>query len=357
MNDINRLAYLINATIVSEERNYWLVRTVGGKYYYDFKLNDYIAIDWNEISDLELIKPANRNKLKKKISERCPREEMPGAVANQLIRFVDEMKKGDIVIIPSQNSENICFGELLEDDIYILTNEQVLKIAQESTEPCPFRKRRRVEWIKTIKRERLDPYLYKLMNSHHTITKANDYAHYIDRTLYPVFIKGDKAHITFEVTETHDIAAIDLISFINNTLSALEVYNTITNSELSKQDVDLKINVQSPGTIEFFGKIEIIAVIAFLTVLVCGGGARFKTYTDGTCEGEVTSDGFIEKLIKLIDHLHQNKMDMLKLQDSLNQSAEKINVKFPGEEDINESNEQLDFFNDKDVKTNKESKC
>ena len=46
------------AKVISEETNYWLVRTFAGKYYAEFSQRGYVALGWNEISDLELIRSA-----------------------------------------------------------------------------------------------------------------------------------------------------------------------------------------------------------------------------------------------------------------------------------------------------------
>lgn len=46
---------------VKAGNRYWLVRTFGGRYYSHFVQNNYIAIGWNEISDLEQIKEASKN--------------------------------------------------------------------------------------------------------------------------------------------------------------------------------------------------------------------------------------------------------------------------------------------------------
>jgi len=51
---------------IEASQKYWLVRTFGGKYYDHFVKNNYIAIAWNEISDLEMIKQANDNIIKTK---------------------------------------------------------------------------------------------------------------------------------------------------------------------------------------------------------------------------------------------------------------------------------------------------
>ena len=41
--------------IFSENRQYWLIRTQGGAYYNDFINENFVGIEWDEISDLEMI--------------------------------------------------------------------------------------------------------------------------------------------------------------------------------------------------------------------------------------------------------------------------------------------------------------
>lgn len=52
--------------VIDNTKNYWMIRTKGGIYFNDFFLNDYVAIGWDEIVDLELMTELNREALTEK---------------------------------------------------------------------------------------------------------------------------------------------------------------------------------------------------------------------------------------------------------------------------------------------------
>ncbi|HCL4549767.1 hypothetical protein EXM36_02785 [Clostridium botulinum] len=330
------LKYLneMKVPVLKKNINYWLVRTNGGIYFNDFHLNNYVAIGWDEIKDSNLMVEERRDdlidKLKKehKYDGNDEQEDNKkisySLIATQLIRFCSEMKKGDIVIIPSENSKYIALGEIEDEQIYI---EELDLEELEKTE-CPYIKRRKIKWIMYQKKKEVDIYLYRLLNSHHAITDANDYSTFIDRTLYPFYIKENKAHFTLKVKQTRNISAMNIITFMSDALKIIDEFNEKSKSSLNKENIDLRINVNSPGPIEFFGNIDTILVLGICLMGIVGGGFKFKK-TKETTEGEIKTDGIIEKIIKFIDHRHENKMDELELEYKIKESANKLKIEVP----------------------------
>lgn len=271
---------------LSLETNYWLVRTSGGSFYDEFVAENYIAIGWNEISDLEEIKQTKSDtnikdrlmdKIKKLKTDDGKEEPQPGRIYSQITKFVNEMTEGDIVLIPSQKSNLIEFG-VIESDPHIIDK----KIFNTEDGECDFLKRRKVRWLHRVKRSTMDPYLNGLLNSHHTISSANEYAHFIDRTLHGLYIKGDKAHLILDVKRDTDISVIDLTNLVNSTVNLLDDFNIITGSQYDKNQVQIKLTLQSPGAIELFGHIDLILGIAFVYAVTFGAdfgvlGLKFKT--------------------------------------------------------------------------------
>lgn len=326
MENIKLLADLLGIPEINEEKNYWLVRTQAGEYFQEFYLNNYIAIGWDEINDFNLIEQNDSNKLKEKVQEIYGEDEgRPGHVANQVLRFVNEMKSGDIILIPSKGSTHLVLGELQEDDIYIIDSKEVDDF---EADMCPFLKRRKVKWIKVIGKDKTDPYLYKLLNSHHTISIANEYAPYIDRSLYSFFRKGNNAHIVFEVQKEDEIHAIALINFINRTLSTVDIFNKATNSNLNKNNIDLKINVQSPGPVEYSGDIVTILIIGLTIIGIVGGGLKFKK-NGKDIEGEITSNGLIGEIFNFLLKKQKNDIELERLKRELGDSIQDLEVKLP----------------------------
>lgn len=129
MDDLEEILDLFNITEIDTNRNYWLVRTKSGKYFDEFYIDGFIGIGWNKISDMTIIN-SDQEAVKNIIKQGYPDENRPGLIANQIIRFVKEMKKGDIVLIPSKNSRYVAFGELVDDNIYLedIDNAEELEI-------------------------------------------------------------------------------------------------------------------------------------------------------------------------------------------------------------------------------------
>lgn len=323
MSQLGDLSELINFQTIDEDKHYWMVRTVGGMYFDEFVASSYVAIDWDKIDDVALIMSKDEDKIKKLVSEEYPEDKKPGHAARQIIKFVTEMKSGDIVLIPSDSSLKICIGELSEDNIYISDHANIKEYTQYA---CPFKKKRRVNWIKTIDKNKLDPYLFKLLNSHHTITEADDYADYIDRSIKSFYRKGDTGHVIFEVEETNNIPAVSLITLIDKLISTTDLFNEITDSKLDKNTVDIKINIQSPGPVELFGNIDTIVAIAVTAVAICGGGLKLKVKG---FDMDLKTDGLLNRVLQFIDHIHKNKIESLQAKNNLHESVESLKVKLP----------------------------
>ena len=332
--------------IIHSDRRYWLVRTKSGVYFNDFFLNDYISIGWDEIDDISLMTEATREVLTDIIRKQYDKDKNKngdeedeevkktgnyGLIATQLIRFVSEIKKGDIVIIPSQKSNNIAFGEVLDDSIY----EEYVDLEDIEQTQCTFIKRRKVRWIKRQKKEEVDVYLYKLLNSHHTITDAKEYANIIERTLNSIYIKDNIAHFTIRVGQEDNIKLKELSSLIDNNISIINEFNKFTSSDLDVDDVAIKINLHSPGPVEIQGVISGVLVISMITFAVCGGGFKFvrKNGNKNVETGlEMNSEGFMEKLIKFMDHFNNNKREDMKLKAQIENSRRDLRIEVPQDE-------------------------
>ena len=254
------------------------------------------------------------------------------------------MKKGDIVLVPNSDSKFIVFGEILEDDIHLETienddidinalekgllydkddnDEKWIEAALEEV-GCPFEKRRKVKWLKKIDRRKLDSNLYGLLNSHGAVSDASKYSYSIDRELSPFYIKGNKAHIIQKVTTTEDVSAVELINFVSNNLNLIDLYNEIFNENISKNDITLKLNVQSPGPIDLQGTILALGAIAIIGVLVVGGQVKFNKSKDGNIQGEISSKGLLEQISGIIQaknmqaSIAQAKQELAKSQEAL----------------------------------------
>lgn len=253
----------LNIPVINENRRYWLVRTDSGTLWEQFRSEDFIGINWNEFSDIKELSKSKSDKkiesdIKKKIQE-IYNVEQGGRILNQINRFAFDINIGDIVMIPSQNSSIISFGEVTSEIYkYELTDEDM------DNEKCDFIKRRNVKWIKDISKKDLDPVLFKMLQAHQAISNADLYAHEIDRTLELLYIKGDNVHLTMMVTTKANIKGKDLYAIQKLVYDSLDV---------DTENLLMKINVQSPGPIEFITThIWDIVKVLFVVNIIIGGG-------------------------------------------------------------------------------------
>ncbi|WP_415337139.1 hypothetical protein [Clostridium perfringens] len=99
-----KLLKSLGVDVVSSERKYWFLRTQNGTYYDEFKAYNFIGIEWDKLVDFNSIRDMSKDQLKEHIIEKDSSIERPGYVASQILRFCNEIRKGDIVLIPNEGS-------------------------------------------------------------------------------------------------------------------------------------------------------------------------------------------------------------------------------------------------------------
>lgn len=293
-----------------KDRRYWLVRTEGGRNYDSFLSGKFIGIGYNKIT-LEDIKAGYTkdevgvtilsNKIQKAYGED---EARPKHSARQLLKFAYEIKKGDIVMIPSENSEYIQFAEVLNT---IAFNEFDNKF------DCDLIKRKQIKLLRQVTKSSLDPKLFKLMFSHHTITDADQYGEVIDKIINGIFVKENQAHLVLEVQAQHDVKARSVFKMGDIALDLLDEFCKEEDLDYKSDDFDIKLAVQSPGFIEISGLgMGGIIILGIILVAIAGGGFSFNYKKD--VKAEIKSDGIIEKVRKFLTTSKNNqvKTELLK---------------------------------------------
>lgn len=262
-------------TNIEGNRNYWFVRTQSGRYYDDFINLNYVAIGYDAIN-LKDIQAAYKNDEKKgflaeTIEKKYPEETRPNYIGNQLIDFTYNIKKGDVIVIPSASSSYISVGKVLETPIYETTEFK-------NNERCRYSKRKKIGWIKKdILFESLDSHLLNLKYSQRTVTHIDSYlASFIDRAISTIYIKENNAHLSLGITREEHIGAYDLFTTWTKLLEMTEQFGLQNEIEVDKKRFDIRINVQSPGVIEFitYGIGGMIILSGLIAVIV---GAEFNT--------------------------------------------------------------------------------
>ncbi|HGF7958544.1 hypothetical protein E5348_04455 [Enterococcus hirae] len=315
--------------IIDSNINYWFIRTQGGDYYTDFQLNNYVGIGFNEIS-LSDIKEANNSSeaLKEKVIQSYKEinntNEMsqPGKIANQLLRFANGIRENDMVVVPSESSQFLLVG-IATGSAYELSKEEIESIEKtDNYKKSDYRKRLNIRWIGSFDRDKADSKLYKMIFSQHTLSNINSYKQYINRALFPVYIEDEQLHLTFEVTNTENINGLYLGQFIY-------FYTTIYNLLYPEDNLEIKVNVQSPGPIESISKnvgkgLFTFSIVATLLTIPYGGSFKIGNDILGTIElqtpGLVSAKTEIEvKKAKLEgQNLANDKQKLQNIEEAIN---------------------------------------
>ena len=327
--------------IIPEDRHYWFLRTQNGDYYDDFINEGFVGIEWDKVSNLNEIKKSNKDSLKIKVEKNYPNAERPGYIASQILRFCNDIKKGHIVLVPSESSKWISFGEILDDEVFINDDEDSFEDILDKTysddsedqEYTKLKKRRNVKWLKHIKRSELDPYLYSIIYSHNTIVDLSKYSIFIDRTLSQFYIKGEEAYFTYKINKKQNIPYSDMLDFLNNNNKFIKYLNNNTDLDINENDIILKINVQSKGPVQFKGAVLKILGFGLGISLLCGSkfdvnalGVKFSIETEG-----------LPKLITTISNvINDNDTEVAKIKADLNESKEKLEIDVPKIKDKSE---------------------
>lgn len=318
---INVNELIQNLPIVNPSRQYWLVRTDSGDYYEEFRDNNYIAIGWNEIPLANLaeinLDPSNEalyQRIREKVvvhddfaSERGKRTSQSKALS-QLLKFAYELKRGDVVVIPSNNSDFLSFGEILDTPAYV-----------DSSGNCAFTKRKRVIWIKKdVRRLSLDSNLYRFIFAHQTINNVTDYSEYINNTLFDFYTVNGQASLVLRVRKNEAFDSFRVGDFYSDLLYFLKEFSEENEEEVRVGDINVKFDIQSPGIIVFFG----IMVFAFvclgvMTILAGGEGGYDVDPNTQKIKFNFKSNSLLDKLSNFFDKKQERKIKFLRLMGEL----------------------------------------
>lgn len=329
--------------VFNENRRYWFIRTQSGMYYDDFINENFVGIEWDEISDLSFIKNANEEEWKEKIINTYKDVEKPGYIMNQIKKFVYDIKAGDIVIIPNEKSRWLAIGEIVEDNVDIFEEkeevdfETLLESLDESeikNNKTIIKKRRKVKWIRQFKRAEWDPYLQGIIHSNSAVISADKYGIYIDRMLSQFYIKGDYAYYTYKVNKKKNIPYVDMLKFLNNNYELINYINSYyPNLKINEEDLILKINVQSKGPVQLKGAVRDVLIVGLIIGALFGTNMKFKIMG---FEYQIQTDGLPALLnsIKEFSTNEESKEQKKELQDiieKLEKDKEALEIKFATE--------------------------
>lgn len=297
---------------ITPNKNYWFVRTQDGTFFEEFLSGGYIAIGWNKVTP-EIIREAKkRNQIQEYISKHFPNENRHGLTVTHMIRFVNEMRIGDIVVIPSKSSENFSFGEITSD-VFLETDFEPGR--------CEFTKRRKVNWLKTVESIAVDKNLQSIKYSETAVSNVNNYTHYIDKELGGfIYTKGGLGNLVIEAGEGGNVKAKDLNNFLTTSLLLIERHCP----EIDINDIEIKINLQSKGTLQIIGAVGVIFLLSSIIFLATKNDFSLKVNIFGaSIESASNTEGLLNTFSNYKDKELERELKQLQIQQ------ERLKVKIP----------------------------
>ena len=302
-----------NTPELRPDAKYWFVRTNGGELYDAFTASNSIAISHRlvSISFVETLdlSEASRDIVKNEFKKYYPPtqgedgliSDRSGLAASQLLRFCVEMKKGDVVLIPSESTERLGIGFIADDKAY----EEELVYGKEVYPE--FTKRRKVRWVRGVEKSAVNPNVFGLFLNHQAISDATPYAVWIDTLLYEFFSKGGTFHYVLKVQTREKIRAQALFGACLDLLSLADRFAKTEGIELGIENVETRINLNSPGAIELWQMgIGAAGLLSVLVVFINGGGFDFKHEKLGV-NLSLKTEGLFTNLTKFLDARENRK--------------------------------------------------
>lgn len=332
-----KLLNSIGVDVYDKDRNYWFIRTQGGLHYNEFYNNDFVGIEWDEISDLKFIQNTDESILKQKVEEVYNDVQKPGYIVGQIKKFMD-IKVGDIVLIPSEGSEYLAIGEVI-GDVYIYEEDNFTQWLKDDQEKSIIKKRCNVKWLKEFKRSDWDPYLTRIIYSNSAIVDANKYDLYIDRMLSQFYIKGNDAYFTYKVNKKENIPYTDMLSLLNNNNKLLLFFEeNYPSLGLDLNEIIVKINVQSKGPVQFKGPMMKILVGGMLISFFCG--AKFNIEPLGVSIETEGIPGLINSVLTAINQssVSEKSDELQEIISGINIDKEKLEIQLPNTIDEKDNN-------------------
>lgn len=318
-----------NAKSINNATNFWLVRTDGGLLFDTFYANDLIALGYGNISTKEIESTKSEGAINSKLLEEIVRKKYkdlprPGFAVSQIRRFYSEISAGDIVVIPSFSSANLAIGEIIDDNVF--TTDLYRRRGRSDVLVEDFHKCRKVRWLKTIKTSTINPQLFKLFFSHQTIVNAYSYRSHICGALYDFYRDDQGYHLVLDI-EKERTSAFQLCNGMAELLEiAQEIAKLNLRCTLDLDDIEMKINLNSPGKLELIQKGgAILLVCGILLVGVNGGGFNVSVKSIGL-NADLSTKGLLHQINEYMNSSADREVKM-----KLMSKIDKLEIKKPEE--------------------------
>ena len=253
-NELTVLNTILNFKIpeVSNDTKFWMIRTKKGYFYNEFIGKKFVALAWNSVTCNTDFSEKSREALKDSIVLDYPDIKRPSTVINKCNSFINEVKTNDILVIPSAKSAFITFafaGEYFEDETktFEVENKVIYRIDHKDViideVSCPYKKRRHIVPIRTVKSEEINYSLYRAISNYHGISNLDNYSRYILNMIYGIYSYKNDVNIIFNVRKSGPIGPLLLSGILYGATDYL------CEIGIEEHKISTQVNINSPGPI------------------------------------------------------------------------------------------------------------
>ncbi len=269
--------------IIPHTTRFWMIRTKKGYFYNEFISKRFVALAWNNITANTDFSDSNKDSLKDDILMEFSEIQRPSTVINKCISFINDINPNDILVIPSARSSYITFalaGDYYEDNTKTVELEKniIFRIEHHDVDindvSCPYRKRRHITLLRTVKNEELNYSLCRAISNYHGISNLDAYAKQILNALYNYYMLESDISLVFSVRRQTPIGPRSINSLL---YGATEFLSAI----VPEERISTQVTLNSPGDIIFlldqvkdFLANNWTSIFGILVVL--GGGSAFS---------------------------------------------------------------------------------
>lgn len=272
----------------TENIELYCVRAEFGTYTKQFIDGGYVAIGWLPNNDLSAI--ASRDELYTLYKKEYPEDTsnvVIGQQVGQIARFLLEIKPGDYVITPAQNTEFIYYGIVEENPYYF----------SDGADGCPYRHRKKVKWHKEpIQRSQFSVPFQNTIRSSLTVFCISHKKNFFTTIGKPELVPESEKKVEFDyyTSVLNKILELDEKEFeilITHILNALGFEGSEHKGKVGDGGVDAtgELNVANMAKIKLFvqakryklgSKINANVVKALRANIPAGGQGAFITSAD-----------------------------------------------------------------------------
>lgn len=294
---------------IPEETRFWMIRTQKGYFYNEFIARKFVAVAWNNIDATTDLSEGARERLKDDIVMKFPEINRPSTVINKCDNFIYEVSEGDILVIPSRGSKYVTFaiaGEYFEDNSKTVELERavIYRIQNNDVDikdvSCPYKKRRKITLLRTIKSDDVNISLYRAISNYHGISNLDVYAYHILNSLYNCYTYREYTSLVYNIRKTTPIRPRELSRLIYGNTECL--CTIIAEDNLSTQ-----MALHSPGDAVYMLKEAFeFAVnnwqVIFGLLVFLGGGSALSFKVPGLLD-------VIKRALCMPEELREKKID------------------------------------------------